>query len=84
MLNRVRHLRRKPAPPEPAPKEHPLDAALNRLGLPGAVARGFLHDFQELRPWWPIVIPLMIWVGMRTYRRERALVLAKRSSKASS
>lgn len=31
----------------------------------------FWHNFQEARPWWPVIIPLMLWTGWRTYRRER-------------
>ncbi len=81
MLKRIQSIRKKPeAPPPPPPKPHPLDAALGRLGLPGVVIRQFVHDFQDLRPYWPILIPLMILVGVRTYRRERALVIAARAN----
>lgn len=28
-------------------------------------------DFKALRPFWPILIPVVLWYGARTYRRER-------------
>ncbi|MDZ4718828.1 MAG: hypothetical protein SH847_10295 [Roseiflexaceae bacterium] len=80
MLQRARNLRKKPQPPAaPPPKPHPLDSVLGRLGLPGVIIRQFLADFQELRPWWPILIPTIVVVALRTYRRERALIRAARS-----
>jgi hypothetical protein len=79
MVKRLRSLR-KPveAPPAPEPKPQPLDSVLGRFGLPGVLIRQGIADFQELRPWWPIVIPLLLWVAVRTYRRERKLFLSER------
>lgn len=81
MLQRVRNIRKKPEPPPAAPpaKPHPLDRALSRLGLPGVLIRQALADFQELRPWWPILIPAIVIVAVRTYRSERALIRAAQS-----
>ena len=81
MLERLRSLR-KPRAQAPAPaqeKTSPLDSALARLGLPGVLIRQGISDFMALRPWWPVLIPLLIWVAMRTYRRERELFLIERS-----
>jgi hypothetical protein len=65
-------------PPAPAAsfRTQPLDLVLARFGLPGALVRQIAADFQDLRPWWPILIPVMIYVAITTYRRERAQVLA--------
>ena len=51
---------------------------LGRFGLPGALVRQIIADFEDLRPWWPILIPVLVYVAVTTYRRERAEVLAAR------
>lgn len=30
--------------------------------------------------WWPVVLPLLVWVGWRTYRGERRKVLREREA----
>ena len=39
---------------------------------PLAPARAFWEALFELEVWWPLLIPLLLWVFWRTYRRERA------------
>ncbi|HEU5012400.1 MAG TPA: hypothetical protein VFT66_07640 [Roseiflexaceae bacterium] len=39
--------------------------------------RLFWHNFLEARPWWPVLVPLMLWVGWRSYRRERRKYFAE-------
>lgn len=39
----------------------------------------FRDDLLMLRPWWPLLIPVLLWLGWRTYRRERAAVLRRRA-----
>jgi hypothetical protein len=92
MLSRIRNLgkRSAPAAPPDAPaaaapdtpisafRTEPIDLVLGRFGLPGALVRQILADLEELRPWWPILLPIMIYVAATTYRRERAEVLAAR------
>jgi di/tricarboxylate transporter len=39
--------------------------------------RLFWHNFLEARPWWPVLIPLMVWVGWRSYKRERRRYFAE-------
>jgi hypothetical protein len=39
---------------------------------PLAPARAFWDALRELEDWWPLLIPLLLWVFWRTYQRERA------------
>lgn len=93
MMSRIRNLRQRPSPATPAPeappeaplsafRTEPIDLVLGRFGLPGALVRQILADLEELRPWWPILLPVVIYVAATTYRRERAEVLAARMTKA--
>jgi hypothetical protein len=92
MRQRIEKLRKKPTPPPPvappAPaasfRTQPLDLVLARIGLPGALVRQIAADFQDLRPWWPILIPVAIYVAITTYRRERAQVLAAKKQPSNS
>jgi hypothetical protein len=79
-IERVRNLRRRP---EPAPPDPPTttERLLARLGAPALLAAQAVEDFRSLRPWWPILIPLLIWEARRTYIRERCKVLAERRAR---
>ncbi|MCU0492275.1 MAG: hypothetical protein MUD01_11840 [Chloroflexaceae bacterium] len=33
--------------------------------------RLFWQDLQNEREWWPILLPVLLWVGWRTYQAER-------------
>ena len=79
-LDRVKQLRYRPAAPPPEPPT-PLEQVLARFGMPGMLVLQALEDFQVLRPWWPILIPLLIWEARRTYIRERRIVLAERRAR---
>lgn len=37
--------------------------------------RTFHHNLAELREWWPVLLPLLAWIGWHTYRAERRKVL---------
>ncbi len=39
---------------------------------PLAPVRTFWDALIELEAWWPLLIPLLLWVFWRTYQRERA------------
>jgi hypothetical protein len=39
---------------------------------PLAPARAFWDALIELEDWWPVLIPLLLWIFWRTYQRERA------------
>jgi hypothetical protein len=44
-------------------------------------AQQYWQRLQEMHDWWPLLLPLLAWVGWRTYRKERAQVLrARRAS----
>ncbi len=39
---------------------------------PLAPALTFWDTLRKLEIWWPLLIPLLLWVFWRTYQRERA------------
>lgn len=47
-----------------------LDQAIELSPL--APARTFWNSLREMEDWWPVLIPLLLWVFWRTYQRERA------------
>lgn len=70
--------RRLPEPPAEAPGVQGIIA--QALAMPQLVPlREFWQNLAGLRPWWPVLLPLLLWIGWRTYRRERAEVLAQRA-----
>ncbi|ABU56720.1 hypothetical protein [Roseiflexus castenholzii] len=58
--------------PPPPPLSATLERVLTIGGLPLLLARLFWHNLREVRFWWPVVLPLLIWTAWRTYHRERA------------
>ena len=42
-------------------------------------ARLFWDSFRDLQPWWPVLVPLLVWVGVSTYRKERAAIAGETS-----
>ncbi len=71
-----------PEPPDEAPG---LSNVLTEFwNLPVlAPVRLFWEALDDMRPWWPILLPLLAWVGWGSYRRERSRVLARRTSASS-
>ncbi len=66
---------RRQAPPAPAPESRPT---LNRLINDAVIRlpyvpqlRIFWRDLQAEREWWPVLLPLLAWIGWRTYQSER-------------
>jgi hypothetical protein len=54
------------------------DTMMQALELPPLVPiRLFWDSLAAMRPWWPVLLPLLAWIGWRTYRDERARVLAR-------
>ena len=49
-------------------------AAINQAieESPLAPARAFWDALREMEVWWPVLIPVLLWVFWRTYQRERA------------
>jgi hypothetical protein len=66
-----------PEPPEEAPGLRTI--VLTALDSPLlAPMRIFWDNLNALRPLWPVLLPLLAWVGWRAYQRERADVLGLR------
>jgi len=73
----LRKLLSRGLPEPPAETPGPRAMIAQALDLPLlAPMRLFWENLRDLRPWWPVLLPLLLWVGWRTYRRERAAVLA--------
>lgn len=89
MLKRIPVLKRlKPmAQTQPAPastrRKAPTttERIVDMLGVPGVLGLKLSRDFMELRAWWPLLIPLMIWEARRTYQRERERSLRLRQER---
>jgi hypothetical protein len=68
------------APPPPPPD------LLQQLGLLLRVELLplwlFWQNLRAMSPWWPLLLPLLAVYFVRTYRRERREVLARRARKA--
>lgn len=66
-----------PEPPAQAPtRKTLLDQAQN---LPFfAPVRLYFETLEQVRPWWPVLLPLLAWVAWRAYQEERTK-LARRS-----
>jgi hypothetical protein len=47
-----------------------IDQAIT--GSPLAPARDFWVTLRKLEVWWPLLIPVLLWMFWRTYKRERA------------
>jgi len=62
------------APPEAPSLRSVAEQAL--AASPLAAVRTFWNSLREFQDWWPVLIPLLLWIGWRTYQRERARVLA--------
>jgi hypothetical protein len=68
--------------PEPAKEpETPQSVLKQALEMPQLLpVRLFWEQLREVRPWWPVLIPALLWVGWRTYRRERAELLNRKTT----
>lgn len=69
---RGRTERSKRLTPPPPPLSATLERALTIGGLPFILVRLFWYNLREVRFWWPVVLPLLVWTAWRTYHRERA------------
>lgn len=68
--------------PDPAEVEHhsAVDQILaSPLLLP---VRLFWNTLQDFRPWWPVLLPWLLLLAVRTYRRERQEYKAERAALA--
>ena len=77
MLSRKLASRPPSSPPQVVARARAaLDQAI--VASPLAPAWAFWNSLIELENWWPLLIPLLIWVFWRTYQRERAAVRLER------
>jgi hypothetical protein len=68
-----------PEPPEQAPGWKELvDQTLSAPMF--QPARLFILVLNDMRPWWPVLLPLLLWVFWSKYRGERARFLAERGA----
>ena len=67
--------------PEPPEESSDIQSLLAQAldVLPIAPVRLFWENLNKMRPWWPVLLPLLAWVGWRTYQREREAVLTQTS-----
>lgn len=68
---RGRTERMKRLTPPPPPLSATLERALTIGGLPLLLVRLFWYNLREVRFWWPVVLPLLVWTAWRTYHNER-------------
>lgn len=72
----LRKIITKPLPAPPAQDQASLVDQV--LAAPQMTAvRMFWNSFRDLQPWWPVLIPLLLWVGVRTYQKERTALQHK-------
>lgn len=43
--------------------------------------RTFARDFFASYQWWGYFVPLLLWIGWRTYKQERRIVLYNRAAR---
>jgi hypothetical protein len=65
-----------PAPPDETPGPRTLIAQALDV-RPLAPLRAFWEGLNAMRPWWPVLLPLLAWIGWRTYQRERTELLSR-------
>lgn len=88
MLKRTRQAarnavnRREPPPPAEAPAtfREQVDAFLARFPVLTR-SRIFWNDVNDSRAWWPVLLPLLAWIGWRHYRHERHRILYDRMAR---
>lgn len=80
ILNRLPFVRKQPAPPAPAEPRTRLESLReSALDLPYVrPVQAFWHDLQAVDSLWPVVLPLLAWVGWRTYQAERRKIRAEK------
>ena len=77
----IRKLLARGLPEPPAAAPGPADLLAEILNLPLlAPVRLFWKSLDDMRPWWPILLPLLALFGWSSYWRERSRVLARRTS----
>lgn len=47
-----------------------LTERLSPLKLIKETADMYRQQFQDMRPWWPVLIPFLLWRARKAYRKE--------------
>lgn len=47
-----------------------LQTSLGTVSLLRTRAERYLNLFGELRPWWPVLVPFLLWRGKKAYDKE--------------
>lgn len=82
-MRTIMALRRMPPPPTRAPGMRDVVDQASRMPMLSPV-RLFWDALQELRSWWPLLLPLLLVTAVRAYRAERRRLLARQSLPRSS
>jgi hypothetical protein len=71
ILDRLPFVRKPPAPPaQPQTRLGLLRESVFNLPYVRPI-QAFWHDLQAIEGLWPLVLPLLAWVGWRAYQTER-------------
>ncbi|HYF63666.1 MAG TPA: hypothetical protein VD886_12680 [Herpetosiphonaceae bacterium] len=58
-----------------------LRLLLGQVALARVQAERHRDNFNELRPWWPLLIPFLLWRGKKAYDKEYREAVAQPQSK---
>ncbi|HEY1012080.1 MAG TPA: hypothetical protein VGE07_05190 [Herpetosiphonaceae bacterium] len=53
-----------------------LTERLGPLKLLKETAEMYRQQFEDLRPWWPLLIPFLLWSARKAYQKEYIETLA--------
>jgi hypothetical protein len=80
LFKRVAPRQLPPPPQQPAPNLRSIvQQQLNQTPQLGR-ARYYWQNMQDAGEWW-LLVPLLLWIGWRTYRTERRKVLRERAAR---
>ncbi len=56
-----------------------LGATAGKLSLAKVAAERWMQAAQDLRPWWPLLIPYLVWQARKTYKRSYSETLLEQA-----
>jgi hypothetical protein len=60
-----------------------LETSLSQVALVRTSAEKYLTLARELRPWWVLLVPFLLWRGKKTYDKEFRHILDTMKTEAS-
>lgn len=54
-----------------------LKLLLSQVALARGQVERYRDNFNELRPWWPLLIPFLLWRGKKAYDKEYRETIAQ-------